>query len=114
MLDIKTRGICPFVDFARVLALRYGIRETNTLERLRLLMLGEKISKDLYHSAVEAYELQMQLRVIQQLGQIENGNDPDNFIRPAQLSDLEKRMLRDAFAVIERMQNELERIFPEA
>ena len=35
MLDIKNRGLAPFVDFARVLALRYGVRETNTLERLR-------------------------------------------------------------------------------
>ena len=74
----------------------------------------EKISKDLYHSAVEAYELQMQLRVIQQLGQIEKGNEPDNFIHPAHLSDLEKRMLRDAFGVIERMQGVLESMFPEA
>ncbi len=114
MLDIKTRGIVPFVDFARVLALRFGIRETNTLERLRLLRGRKKISEDLYHSAVEAYELQMQLRVIQQLSQIEKGNEPDNFIHPAALSDLEKRMLRDAFGVIERMQNVLDRMFPEA
>lgn len=114
MLDIKTRGIAPFVDFARVLALRFGIRETNTLERLRLLMQREKISQDLYHSAMEAYELQMQLRVIHQLGQIEDGNEPDNFIHPAHLSDLEKRMLRDAFGVIERMQSALDSMFPEA
>ncbi len=113
-LDIKARGLAPFVDFARVLALRFGIRETNTLERLRLLMQREKISKDLYHSAMEAYELQMQLRVIHQLGQIEDGNVPDNFINPAHLSDLEKRMLRDAFGVIERIQSVLESMFPEA
>ena len=34
-LDMKTRGITPFVDFARLLALRYGITETNTLARLQ-------------------------------------------------------------------------------
>ena len=90
------------------------IKETNTLERLRLLMQREKISQDLYHSAMEAYELQMQLSVIHQLGQIEDGNDPDNFIHPAHLSDLEKRMLRDAFGVIERMQSVLDSMFPEA
>ena len=114
MLNIKTRGITPFVEFARVLALRFGIRETNTLERLRLLMMAEKISKDLYNAAVEAYELQMQLRVIHQLGQIENGEEPDNYIHPAHLTDLEKHMLKDAFGVIERMQGVLESMFPEA
>ncbi len=114
MLDIKKRGIAPFVEFARILALRFGVTETNTLERLRLLSVKEKISKDLYHAAVEAYELQMQLRVIQQLAQIERGSEPDNYIHPAHLSDLEKHMLRDAFGVIERMQGVLERMFPEA
>jgi len=113
-LDIKARGIYPFVDFARTLALRFGIRETNTLVRLKTLMIQEKISKDLYHSMTDAYELQMQLRVIHQLSQIERGVVPDNFIHPEQLSNLEKQMLKDAFTVIERMHGVLDNLFPEA
>ncbi len=113
-LDIKLRGLSPFVDFARVMALRFGIRETNTLERLRLLHINEKISKDLYESTVDAYELQMQLRVIHQLSQIEDGREPDNYIHPEELTDLEKQMLKDAFSVIERLQNVLDNLFPEA
>ena len=114
ILDIKTRGLMPFVDFARVLSLRYGIKETNTLDRLKMLMVDEKISKDLYHSAVDAYELQMQLRVIHQLGQIENNREPSNLIDPSRLSDIEKQMLKDAFTVIDRMQNMLDKLYPEA
>lgn len=113
-LDIKIRGLTPFVDFARVLALRYGLRETNTLDRLRLLMGENHISADLYRATVDAYELQMQLRVIHQLGQIEQGTLPDNFIQPEQLTHLEKRMLKDAFTVIERIQTVLDKIFPAA
>jgi CBS domain-containing protein len=111
-LDIKIRGLTPFVDFARVLALRYGIRETNTLDRLRLLLAGHHISAELHRDMIDAYELQMQLRVIHQLAQIEKGILPDNFIHPEQLTSLEKRMLKDAFTVIEKIQAVLDKIFP--
>jgi CBS domain-containing protein len=111
-LDIKIRGLTPFVDFARVMALSHGVRETNTLDRLRILEAEHHIGEDLYRAAVEAYELQLQLRVVHQLSQIEQGELPDNFIRPEQLSPLEKRMLKNAFAVIERIQSVLDKIFP--
>jgi len=111
-LDIKTRGLNPFVDFARTLALKYGLRETNTLDRLKILMTEKRIPHNLYKTTINAYEFQMQLRVIHQLNQIEKGDIPDNFIRPEQLTDLEKRMLRDAFTVIEKTQDFLENIFP--
>ena len=53
MLDIKVRGLTPFVDFARTLALKYGVRETNTLDRLRILRTEEKIPPLLYAPAGE-------------------------------------------------------------
>jgi CBS domain-containing protein len=56
--------------------------------------------------------MQMQLRLIHQLNQIEEGVLPDNHINPAELSDLEKRMLRDSFEVIERLHGLLKTIFP--
>ncbi len=113
-LDIKTRGLTPFVNFARTLVLKYGVRETNTLDRLKVLMTEERIPRDLYQATVDAYEFQMQLRIIHQLGKMENGEVPDNFIHPEHLTDLEKRMLRDAFTVIEKTQVFLENIFPQA
>ncbi len=111
-LDIKTQGLTPFVNFARVLALKYGIRETNTLSRLHVLSREGYLSEELWASAREAYEMQMQLRLIHQLSQIEEGVLPDNYIAPDQLSDLEKRMLKESFEVIERIQGVLKTIFP--
>lgn len=104
LLDIKRRGLAPFVDFARVMSLKYGIRQTNTWIRLKRLRTKMKMTDDFYDEMVDAYELQMQLRVINQLEQIENGREPDDFIYPDQLTDLEKRMLKDGFSVIENMQ----------
>ncbi|MEN8200480.1 MAG: DUF294 nucleotidyltransferase-like domain-containing protein [Thermodesulfobacteriota bacterium] len=113
-LDIKTKGLTPFVNFARVLALKYRINETNTLARLKALHDGEHIKPDLWTSANEAYELQMQQRLIHQLHQIEEGTLPDNHIDPEHLSDLERRMLKDAFTVIERLYSVLDKIYPVA
>ncbi len=113
-LDIKLRGLAPFVDFARTLSLKYGIRQTNTLARLKRLAAKMKLPKELLDEMVDAYELQMQLRVIHQLSQIEDGMEADDLIYPEQLSDLEKRMLKDGFGVIGKMQNILRSELEEA
>ncbi len=111
-LDIKRQGLTPFVNFARILALRYSVNETNTLARLHVLADEGHISRDLWSAANAAYEMQMQLRIIHQLNQIDRGEEPDNYIDPGQLSDLEKRMLRDAFEVIDRLHGVLKVLFP--
>lgn len=99
-LDLKHKGLVPFVDFARLKALQSGIPETNTLERFQLLGEGGHLSGDLTRKCIQAYEFQMQLRLEHQQRQHEEGLEPDNWIDPNDLSDLEKRTLKEAFAVI--------------
>jgi CBS domain-containing protein len=113
-LDIKRQGLTPFVNFARVLALKHGISETNTLARLKALLTDEFINNDIWKLANDAYELQMQQRLIHQLRQIEEGVLPDNHINPEQLSELERKMLKEAFAVIERLYSVLDKMYPVA
>lgn len=111
-LDLKHQGITPFTNFARLMALKYEINETNTLARFHALADEGHISKGLLQSATDAYELQMQLRLVHQLYQLDNGTIPDNCINPANLTELEKQMLKEAFGVIERLQSLLKNIFP--
>ncbi len=111
-LDIKKRGLVPFVDFARLMSLKFGIKETNTVERLGLLYEGEYISRELYTETVEAYEFQMQIRFVHQLQMMEEGKQPDNYINPSDLTDLEKQTLKEAFAVISRLQSIIKDMFP--
>ena len=99
-LDIKTKGITPFVDFGRLMALRFGIPETNTLERMELLFQSGRISEELFKQASQAYEFQMQLRLIHQQRMDDEALEPDNFIDPDTLSDLNRRTLKDSFGVI--------------
>lgn len=111
-LDIKLRGLIPIVGFARVLSLKYGLKETNTIARLQALEGEGYIPLDLCTSAVRAYELQMQFKIIHQLEQIERNVELDNFIEPANMTEMERAMLKDVFSVIEKTQVLLEKIFP--
>ncbi len=103
-LDLKLRGLVPFVDFARMMALRYGVKETNTLERLQMLATLGHVPQEMIRETVEAYEFIMQVRLAHQLKMIEAGTAPHNFVDPAQLSDLERMTLKASFDVINRLQ----------
>ena len=104
MFDLKARGVLPLTEFGRVMALRHGIRELNTLDRFRRLAEAGHISAEFHAELRESYEFLMQLRITAQLRQLDQGREPTNYVNPARLTDLEKRTLKEAFAVIGRMQ----------
>lgn len=103
-VDLKLRGLTPVVDFARMMSLRYGKTVTNTIDRLTTLMQDGQIDKEICSDLLEAYNFVMHLRLVWQLRLIEKGSEPHNFINPADLSDLEKITLKEAFSVIKRTQ----------
>jgi CBS domain-containing protein len=105
--DVK-RAMLPIVDYARVYALKHGVAETNTLERLRELMQrGLMPAKDC--SEIEqAYGFLMQLRLVRQVGAIlEEGIAPDNYINPKDLSGIEQRLLKEIFIRIGNLQTRM-------
>jgi CBS domain-containing protein len=110
-LDLKTRTLTPFVEFARIMSLRHGISETNTLARLQLLADKQHIPVDLYTDASQAYEFDIHLALVHQLRMVETGQKPDNFVSPAELSELERKTLQFSFSVIERLMGHVRREF---
>jgi CBS domain-containing protein len=95
--DVK-RAMLPIVDYARVYALKHGVAETNTLERLRELMQRGLLPAKDCSEIEQAYEFLMQLRLVRQVGAIlEEGIPPDNFINPKDLSGIEQRLLKEIF-----------------
>jgi CBS domain-containing protein len=110
-LDLKTRALTPFVDFARLFALRHGLRETNTFDRLEALKDQGHIPPDLGVEALEAYEFLMQLRLVHQMARIDAGGAPDNHLNPATLSDLEKQTLKETFGVVRSLQTFVKEAF---
>ena len=103
--NLKIKGIAPFVDMGRLFSLEKGIQETSTIKRINALKDKHTIVKDYADEFEEAFEFLMLLRVRHQYEQIEEGKEPDNFIRPGKLSNLERRKLKDAFSLISKMQD---------
>ena len=109
--DLKEKALVFFVDFARLMALRHGIEEVNTIDRLRVVHETRHLSQELYGEIVEAYEFLMQVRLVHQLRMLEGGRQPDNRLNPQDLSDLERQTLKESFAVIARMQEVIRQDF---
>ncbi|MFH0958357.1 MAG: putative nucleotidyltransferase substrate binding domain-containing protein, partial [Pseudomonadota bacterium] len=103
-LDLESRVAEPFADFARLMCFSYRVMETNTLARLKALARIKAIDRDLCSEVVEAYEFQTQLILISQLRAIDVGTAPGYIIDPLDLSEREKRTLKDTFGVIDRLQ----------
>lgn len=106
-LDIKRGGFQPIVGVARHLALSVGARETGTIDRLRAAADGGALSQADATTLIEALGLFSQLRMDHQLAQLRAGDEPTDFIDPAQLNPLARRYLREAFRAITRVQRRL-------
>jgi len=104
-LNLKFRGIGPLVDIVRLLALESGISETSTLERIEAMKGKHPTIDSMGSELVQAFEFITLLRIHHQVGQIERGEAPDNFINPSSLSNLEKRILKESFQVISTVQD---------
>ena len=105
--DIKHRGIVPIVDLARVYALSMGLDEINTLERLKAAAEVGGLSKDGAANLVDAVEFIGTLRMRHQAYQLKHGQMADNYLSPDDLSPLERGHLKDAFSLINTMQEAL-------
>ena len=105
--DIKHRGVVPIVDLARVYALSAGLSEINTLERLEAAAGTSALSKDGAANLVDAAEFIGTLRMRHQASQLKRGEKADNFLSPDDLSPLERGHLKDAFSLINTMQESL-------
>jgi len=106
-LNLKIRGLAPVVDTARVMALDVGIYATNTHERLEKLRDMDLLEPSLYKDVREAYDFINLLRISHHLKARSKGELPDNFVDPEKLNNLQKRMLKESFSVINRLLQEL-------
>ncbi|MBI5100390.1 MAG: cyclic nucleotide-binding/CBS domain-containing protein [Nitrospirae bacterium] len=102
--DIKLKGLRPLVDAVRLLALEFGIKETSTLGRLKLLTGKVPFIREYLNDIEQTFEFIMLLRVHHRFEMIKDGREPDNFINPNRLSTLEKKTIKEAFHLIGKLQ----------
>jgi CBS domain-containing protein len=106
-LNMKVKGLAPLVDLVRLFALEKGIRETSTIERINLLRDRHTIIREYADELIHSFEFIMLLRIRHQFGQIKEGKDIDNFINPDNLSNLEKRIAKETFQLISKIQDSI-------
>ncbi len=99
-LDLKHGGIAAVVQLARLYCLTHGLAPVNTQTRLVAARNAGAISQESSDNLSDAYEFICYERVRHQGRQIRDGVPPDNYVDPDELSDLDKKHLRDAFAVV--------------
>lgn len=104
-LDLKLKGTGPIVNAARIWSLEAGVRETNTIDRLRALESAGTVDSKLLADLREGLEFLTSLRLEHQLQQAKNNVPISNYINPAALSPLHKGLLKEAFEAITRAQS---------
>ncbi|MGB1110023.1 MAG: putative nucleotidyltransferase substrate binding domain-containing protein, partial [Gammaproteobacteria bacterium] len=106
-LDLKHRGIVPITDLARVMALAQGVSAVNTSERLAAVSGTPAMSREMGENLEDALEFIASLRIRHQADQIRREQKADNYLDPDDLSQLERDHLKDAFKIIQTMQESM-------
>jgi CBS domain-containing protein len=106
-VDLKHTGVVPIVDMARVHALAGGHEAVNTHDRLVSAAAGGSISEQSARDLREALEFLAFTRIQHQARQISAGQAPDNFLPLDDISNFERTQLKDAFTVVQSLQNVL-------
>ncbi|HAS61085.1 MAG TPA: cyclic nucleotide-binding protein [Vibrio sp.] len=104
-INLKRRGTAPLADLVRVHALAVGSRAQNSFERLDDIHDAGILPKGKAHALRDALEFISMVRIRHQAYDVENEIEPDNNIEPENLSEFERRNLKDAFLVLSNSQN---------
>jgi CBS domain-containing protein len=107
-LDIKLNGTTPFVDAARILSLAAGSAATGTVQRLLDFAKTRSTSNSTEIKGwLEAFHFLQSMRLLHQYECSKLGIEMNNHIDPAQLNDLNKRILKEAFRQSRKLQTHL-------
>jgi len=100
-------AMAPIVAHARLYALRHGLQQTNTLERLNALEEAGAIVASSRDDTVAAYELLTRLRLEHQAALLDSGHPPGNVVDYRRLRPPDQALLNQAFAQIAALQQRI-------
>ena len=100
IFDLKKFGTFPIVHGARALALEHRLDALSTVERLQALANQQFLSKDLARDLTETLHFMMTLKLRNNLRQITLGEPVSNLVQLAELSTLDRDLLKDSLAII--------------
>jgi len=103
-LNIKRRGTAPCVDLIRVHALAVGSEASNSFNRLKDIIDAGVLPKGRGEDLRDAFEVISLTRIRYQAAALRQGIEPDNNVLPEQLSEFERKHLKEAFQVLSNAQ----------
>lgn len=103
-VNLKNAAAIHIVNCIRVFAVKFGVRETSTFDRIRVLNEQKALPPDDAELVYAAYETLMMFRIRENVKKVKQGREPDNYINPHRLSKREQALLKDAFTAITRLQ----------
>jgi CBS domain-containing protein len=109
-IDLKKYGSRLFVDAARVLALTTGTAASSTVVRLRTAGERVQLSGEDLAALVDGFFVIQRLRLANQLrlaATDESQAEAANLVSPPELNEIERHLLRDAFAQARHLQRRL-------
>lgn len=101
VLDLKLHGSLPLVGLVRAMALRHGVAETGTVDRLAALRQSHHLSETLHAELTEDYALLARLRLQAQLEDYAAGRPVTNRLRLDRLTERERGRLVQLFRTLE-------------
>ncbi|BDU36916.1 DUF294 nucleotidyltransferase-like domain-containing protein [Vibrio nigripulchritudo] len=104
-INLKRRGTAPLADLIRVHALAVGSRSQNSFERLDDIIDAGILPNGRAEDLRDAMEFISMVRIRHQALDVEAEIEPDNNIEPDNMSDFERRNLKDAFQILSNAQN---------
>ena len=106
-LNLKFKCIAPFIDVVRIYGLELGVAETSTLERIDVLKGKHSIVTEFGDEMAQIFDFLTLLRIHHQYEQVKSGKEPDNFVNPDALSNLQRKTLKEACQFLSRLQDAL-------
>lgn len=110
-IDMKLYGARPFVDAARIYALALGLAQTNTVERLRAMGAGARMSAADVEATVDAFLVVQRLRLRNQAARETLDVDTANRIDPDKLNEMDRNILKASFRLARRLQRRLALVY---
>ena len=101
------KAMTPIVDLLRIYGLKHGISETSTFSRLSKLESEGHFSPSEYRELSLAYRYLMDHRFKNQISALEAGLEPDNYVNPKDLTEMEQAILRESMAQIASFQSKM-------
>lgn len=93
-VDLKRRGVLPLVGAVRLLALRHGVRRTDTRERLVALVLKDALPAPRAQALIAALERLQALLLAEQRVNLQEGRPVDGWIDLSRLREDQRLLLR--------------------